>query len=144
MRFIIIPRPDPSAAKTGPEEPHDEKVFAAYMKFNEDMHKAGVLIAAEGLNPVAPGALVTTARGKRTVVDGPFTESKELIGGFYLLEVPSREEAIAWALRSPLGLGGDEVLEIHQMTELSDLPPRYREIIAEVAPTWSAFLTRGR
>ncbi len=142
MRFLIIPKPDPSKAKPAASGAFDEKVFAAYMKFNEDMARAGVLVASEGLNPDGAHARVVISGGKRTLVDGPFTEAKELLGGFYLIDVRSKEEAIEWAKRSPIGLGGDEVLEIHQMTELADLPPRFREIIADVAPTWSSKLWR--
>lgn len=142
MRFMITAAPGPNDAKAQADAPLDERLFAEYMKFNEDMMKAGVLIAAEGLNPDGKGARVEISGGKRAVVDGPFAETKELIGGFYLIEVASREEAIEWALRCPVGLGHDEILTIHQMTELSDIPPRLREIIAEVAPTWSASLSR--
>jgi len=146
MRFIMIPKPGPideSRAKAGAETPFDEKVFAAYMKYNEDLHEAGVLVASEGLNPAGTGARITLSRGKRTLVDGPFTETKELIAGFYLIEVKSREEAIEWALRCPTGHGGDEVLELHQLTELQDIPPRFREIIAEVAPRWCRSFTKS-
>jgi hypothetical protein len=142
MRFLIIPKPDSTEAKAEASGAFDEKVFAAYMKFNEDMTRAGVLIAAEGLNPAGAHARVAISGGKRMLVDGPFTEAKEVLGGFYLIEVKSKEEAIEWARRCPVGLGGDEVLEIHQMTELTDLPPRFREIIAAVAPTWSTKLWR--
>jgi len=142
MRFLIIPKPDASQPKPEASGALDEKVFAAYMKFNEDMTRAGVLIASEGLNPEGAHARVVISRGKRTPLDGPFTEAKELIGGFYLIEVKSKEEAIEWARRCPVGFGGDEVLEIHQMTGLADLPQRLREIIADVAPTWSSKLWR--
>jgi hypothetical protein len=72
-------------------------------------------------------------------VDGPFTESKELVGGFYLIEVKSREEAVEWAMRCPIGRG-HEVLEIRQLTAPEDLPVELRRKIAEVAPTWSSLL----
>ena len=75
-----------------------------------------VLVASEGLNPGAPGARVAIAKGKRYLVDGPFAESKELVGGFYIIEVASLEEAIQWALRAPTGLGTDDILEIRQLT----------------------------
>jgi hypothetical protein len=144
MRFMITAAPGPNEARPDPSAPFDEKLFAAYMKFNEDMAKAGVLVVAEGLNPEGKSARVGVSGGKRAVLDGPFTESKELVGGFYLIEVASREEAIEWALRCPIGLGTDEVLTIHQMTEASDIPARYLEIIAQVAPTWSASWSRPR
>lgn len=145
MRFMITSAPDPDAPKPAADAPPpDEKVLRAHMKFNEDMHKAGVLIASEGLNPAAKSARVGVSGGKRTVLDGPFVETKELIGGFYLIEVASREEAIAWALRCPTGLGFDEILTIHQMTTAADLPPEMLKLIAEAAPTWSASFTQAR
>jgi hypothetical protein len=81
-------------------------------------------------------------KGKRAVVDGPFAESKELVGGFYLLEVKSLEEAIEWALRCPTGLGFDDVLELRPLTEASDLPPAVLDLIRSAAPTWSAAFHR--
>ena len=144
MRFIITAAPDPNRSKSETDAPPDEKVLAAYMKFNEDMHKAGVLIASEGLNPAGQGARIGVSRGKRVVLDGPFTETKELVGGFYLIEVKSREEAIEWALRCPVGLGTDDVLTILQMTEASDIPPEMMKIITEAAPTWAASFVKSK
>ena len=138
MRFIITTRPGENSVPLAPDAPFDEALLATYMKFNEDMHKAGVLVAAEGLNPAGRGARVQVKNGKRTVVDGPFAESKELVGGFYILEVPSLEEAIAWALRAPMGLGFDDVMEIRPLTSESDLPREMVELVKKVAPTWSA------
>lgn len=137
MRFMITAAPDPNRPTSEAHAPPDDKLIADYMKFNEDMHKAGVLIASEGLNPAGKGARVGISGGKRAVLDGPFVESKELVGGFYLIEVKSREEAIEWALRCPVGLGSDDILTILQMTEASDLPPEMMKIVREAAPTWS-------
>ena len=142
MRFLITAAPDPNASSAG--APPDEKLVAAYMRYNEDMHKAGVLVASEGLSPGRKGARVGVSAGKRVVLDGPFTESKELVGGFYLIDVQSLDEAIAWALRSPTGLGSDDVLTIHPMTEASDLPPEMVKIITDAAPTWSAAWRKPR
>lgn len=142
MRFIITA--SAGETKTGGDPEFDEKLFVAYMKFNEEMHQAGVLVASEGLNPAAPGARVAVTKGKRAVVDGPFTESKELVGGFYVIEVNSLDEAIQWALRCPSGMGVDDVLEIRQLTGASDLPPEILKIITAAAPTWSATLTKPR
>jgi hypothetical protein len=144
MRFMITAAPDPSAPKPAADAPFDEKLMAAYMKYNEDMYKAGVLIVSEGLNPAGQGARLGISAGKRAVIDGPFTESKELIGGFYLIEVGSREEAIAWALRCPTGLGSDDILTILQMTEATDIPPEMMKIILEAAPTWGATFARSK
>lgn len=138
MRFVITAQPGKNSKPPDPDAPFDEKLFAAYMKFNEEMYKAGVLEAAEGLNPNGQGARVEVTRGKRVVVDGPFTESKELIGGFYIVNVKSLDEAIQWALRCPSGLGFDDVLEIRPLTEEADIPPDLREVVKAAAPTWSA------
>jgi len=144
MRYIITAQAGADQTNAGTEAGFDEKLFVAYMKFNEEMHKAGVLIASEGLNPAAPGARVEVSRGKRHVVDGPFAESKELVGGFYIIEVKSLDEAIKWALRAPSGLGTDDVLEIRQLTGANDIPPRLLDIIRSAAPTWSASVWQGR
>lgn len=137
MKFLITAAPDPEAKKTASDAPFDEQLFAAYMKFNEDMQKAGVLVASEGLNPSKRGARIGVKDGKRVVLDGPFVESKELVGGFYLIDVPSREDAIAWALRAPHGMGSDDVLTVHPLTDASDIPPELVALIQKVAPTWS-------
>jgi hypothetical protein len=144
MRFIITAQA--SADGKAAEQPadFDTEFFKAYMRFNEEMHQAGVLVASEGLNPAAKGARVAVANGKRHVVDGPFAESKELVGGFYLIEVDSLEEAIQWALRAPSGFGSDDVLEIRQLTGAEDLPPELLKLIAEAAPTWSASAWQSR
>lgn len=144
MRFIITAQAgaDKAAAEQAPA--FDPDLFKAYMRFNEEMHRAGVLVASEGLNPAAPGARIAVARGKRHVVDGPFTESKELVGGFYLIEVDSLEEAVQWALRAPSGSGADDILEVRQLTGSDDLPPELLRLIAEAAPTWSAAAWQSR
>jgi Uncharacterized protein conserved in bacteria len=144
MRFIITAQPGKNSKHPDMDAPFDEKLFTAYMKFNEEMYKAGVLIAAEGLNPGGSGARIEVTKGKRMVVDGPFAESKELVGGFYIVDVKSREEAIEWALRCPSGLGFDDVLEIRALTGESDIPPNLRELIETAAPTWSASLRNLR
>ncbi len=138
MRFIITAQAGTDDTTSRPQAAFDEKLFAAYMKFNEDMHTAGVLIASEGLNPAAAGARVAVLQGRRHVVDGPFAESKELIGGFYIIDVKSLDEAIQWALRAPCGSGIDDVLEIRQLTGAGDLSAELLGIIRAVAPTWSA------
>src|SRR5688572_27571676 len=101
MKFIITAQPGPDSPRPDPNAPFDEALFTAYMKYNEEMYRAGVLVAAEGLNPAGTGARIAVKKGRRTVVDGPFTESKELVGGFYIVEVPTLEDAVGWALRSP-------------------------------------------
>ena len=144
MRFIITAQPGKSSTQPGLDAPFDEELFTAYMRFNEEMHQAGVLVAAEGLRPSCPGARIEVTNGKRVVVDGPFAESKELVGGFYIVDVKSRDEAIAWALRCPSGLGFDDVLEIRALTGEADIPPHVLELIRTAAPTWSASLSTTR
>jgi hypothetical protein len=144
MRFIITARPGDDTKPADPNAPLDEKLFSEYMRFNEDMHKAGVLVAAEGLNPAGKAARVEVKKGRRAVVDGPFTESKELVGGFYILDVPSLEVAIEWALRAPSGLRFDDVLEIRQLTGEEDVPPHLLDLVKKAAPTWSATFTKTR
>ena len=144
MRFIITAQAGTDETKASTQAGFDEELFAAYMRFNEEMHKAGVLVASEGLNPAARGARVAVSKGKRYLVDGPFAESTELVGGFYILDVKSLDEAIQWALRAPSGLGTDDVLEIRQLTGAGDIPPEILEIIKAAAPTWSASVWQAR
>jgi hypothetical protein len=146
MRFIITAGPGDTKAEApvGPDGGFDQELFAQYMKFNEDLLEAGVLIASEGINPGRKGARVGVAAGKRTVVDGPFTETKELIGGFYIIEVGSLDEAISWALRCPVGLASANLLEISPLTDLDDIPRELRELSAKVAPAWTTSVTKPR
>lgn len=137
MRFIITAQSSAEKTTTDQQSEFDVELFKAYMRFNEEMHQAGVLVASEGLNPAAKGARIAVAKGKRYIVDGPFAESKELVGGFYLIEVGSLDEAIQWALRAPSGLGTDDILDIRQLTGPRDLPPEILQLITEAAPTWS-------
>lgn len=138
MRFIITA--GRGETPSDPAQPFDDDLVAAYMRFNEEMHRAGILVAAEGLNPAAPGARIVRSGGTRRVLDGPFAESKELVGGFYVIEVDSLDEAVAWALRCPVGLGTDDVLDVRALTGAGDIPPEIMRIIRAAAPTWSASL----
>lgn len=142
MRFLIASTVDPKASPPKEEPPFDEKLFAEYMRFNEDMMKAGVLVASEGLNPGSKAAQVGVVGGKRQVLDGPFAESKELVGGFYLIDVPSLEEAIKWAMRCPVGMAAADLLTVHPLTSESDIPPHIVEIAKRVAPTWTASFSK--
>jgi hypothetical protein len=136
MKFIITAHPGPDSESPAEDAPFDEALFTAYMRYNEELHKAGVLVASEGLNP-GRGARIEARRGKRAVVDGPFAESKELVGGFYILEVDSLDEAVQWALRCPVGMAAADVLEVRPLTGESDIPPNLVELIKREAPTWS-------
>jgi len=101
------------------------ELIKAMGDFNEKMVKAGVLLAADGLQPSSKGARVRFDHGKRTVIDGPFAETKELVAGFWILEVRSKEEAIEWIKRAPAPFGDGEVaeIEIRQVFEATDFPP---------------------
>ena len=101
------------------------ELIKAMGDFNEKMVKAGVLLAADGLQPSSKGARVRFEHGKRTVIDGPFAETKELVAGFWILEVRSKEEAIEWIKRAPAPFGDGEVaeIEIRQVFEATDFPP---------------------
>jgi len=109
----------------------DRQIVAEMGKFNEELVKAGVLLAAEGLHPSSKGKRVRFSGGKRTVIDGPFTETKELIAGFWLWQVRSLEEAIEWVKRCPCPFKGDAEIEIRQVFEAEDfcgqLTPELKE-----------------
>lgn len=117
MRFMIIVRAtaDSEAGKMPSQE-----LLTEMGKYNEQLVNAGVLLAAEGLHPSARGARVKFEGSKRTVVDGPFAETKELIAGFWLIQVKSREEAIEWVRRCPNPFEGDSEIEIRQVLEMED------------------------
>ncbi len=118
MRFMIIVKADKnSEAGVLP----DQKILSEMGKFNEQLVKAGVMLAGEGLHPSSKGARMHFSGTKRTVIDGPFTESKELIAGFWLWQVKSKDEAIEWLKRAPFD-GGTEV-EIRQVFEADDFGP---------------------
>jgi hypothetical protein len=96
-------------------------------KFNDSMSKAGVLLSLDGLTPPGKAARVSFAGGKPRVTDGPFAEAKEMVGGFWMIQVRSREEAVEWARRAPM-LDGD-IIEIRQVQELADVPEDLRKAI---------------
>jgi hypothetical protein len=117
MRFMVMVKANKDTeAGVMPSE----KLLTEMGKFNEELVKAGVLLAAEGLQPSSKGARVKFSGTKRTVVDGPFPESKELIAGFWLWQVKSKEEAIEWVKRCPNPLEGEAEIEIRQVFEADD------------------------
>jgi hypothetical protein len=122
MRFMLLVK---STAESEAGHVPDEGVFAAMATYNEELAKAGVLLAAEGLHPSSNGARVRFAGSSRTVVDGPFTETKELIAGFWLIQVRSREEAIEWVKRCPAPFQGEAEIELRQVYG----PDDYAEVI---------------
>jgi hypothetical protein len=120
MRFMVLVKADKNTeAGVLP----DEKLLAEMGKYNEELVKAGVLLAGEGLHPSSKGARVKFSGGERTVIDGPFTEAKELVAGFWLFQVKSKEEAIEWVKRCPNPTGTEAEIEIRQVFEASDFGP---------------------
>ena len=126
MRFMVIVKANAdSEAGVLP----DEKILTAMGRFNEQLVQAGVMLAGEGLQASSKGARVRFSGGKQTVIDGPFAETKELIAGFWLLEVRSKQEAIEWVKRAPFG-EGDEI-EIRQVFEADDFGPAFTPELQE-------------
>lgn len=127
MRFMMLMIPK-GYEKAAPGTMPDAKAVEAMMKYNEELQKAGVLLALDGLHPPAMGARVSFSGGKPAVTDGPFIESKEVLGGYWMIQVGSKEEAIAWAKRCP---GSDnEVIEIRQVQEFEDFPAEVQKAAA--------------
>ncbi len=119
MRFMMLMIPKGYETAQPGEMPSAEAV-AAMMKYNESLKKAGVLLALDGLHPPSMGARVSFPDGRPHVTDGPFAEVKEVLGGYWMIQVRSREEAIEWAKRCPAS--ANEVIEIRQVQELADFP----------------------
>jgi hypothetical protein len=119
MRFMVLV---PASKESEAGQLPSTEMLQAMGKFNEEMVKAGILLAADGLAPSSKGARIRFEGDKRTVIDGPFTESKELIAGFWIIQVRSKEEAIEWMKRAPCFNGGVE-LEIRQLHEAKDFGP---------------------
>jgi hypothetical protein len=141
MRFMMLMIPkgyEKAAAGAMP----DAKAVAAMMKYNESLQKAGVLLALDGLHPPAMGARVSFSGGKAKVTDGPFSEAKEVLGGYWMIQVKSKAEAIEWASRCP---GSDnEVIEVRQVQEFSDFPADVKEVAAKYPEMQSEFGQRGK
>jgi hypothetical protein len=128
MRFMVMVRATKdSEAGVMP----DEKLLADMGKFNEELVKAGVMLAGEGLQPSSKGARVRFSGTKRTVIDGPFAETKELIAGFWMWQVKSREEAIAWVRRCPNPFAGESEIEIRQVFEAEDFGKEFTPELRE-------------
>lgn len=129
MRFMMLMHPGP-AAETGAVP--DEKTVGEMMKYNEELQQAGVLLALDGLQPTAKGARLALRGGKKTITDGPFSESKELVGGYWMIQCRSRDEALEWLRRVPLH---DEraFVELRQVFELTDFSPELQEIAKPLA-----------
>lgn len=135
MRFmmLMIPKGYESAQ---PGTVPDAKAVEAMMKYNEALQKAGVLLALDGLHPPSMGARVSFAGGKPKVTDGPFAEAKEVLGGYWMIRVKSRDEAIEWAKRCP---GSEnEIVEIRQVQEMEDFPEDVQKAAAGFSEMQSA------
>jgi hypothetical protein len=129
MRFMLLVKADKdSEAGVMP----DEKLLTDMGKYNDELVKAGVMLAGEGLQPSSKGARVKFSGGKRTVVDGPFAEAKELVAGFWLIQVKSKEEAIEWVKRCPNPMPGTEAeIEIRQIFEAEDFGAEFTPELRE-------------
>lgn len=130
MRFMMLMLPKGYESAAPGTMPETEAV-AAMMKYNESLHAAGVLVSCEGLHPPSVGARVSFRTGKPLVTDGPFAEAKEVLGGFWIINVKSRDEAIAWAARCPGG--PNETIEVRQIQEMEDFPADVQKVAANFA-----------
>jgi hypothetical protein len=130
MRFmmLMIPLGYETAA---PDVKLDPERATAMMKYNEALQDAGVLITLDGLHPPSMGARVSFATGKPVVTDGPFTEAKEVLGGYWMIDVASRDEAIAWAKKCPVS--ENEIIEIRQVQEMADFSDDVQQALAGFA-----------
>jgi len=126
--MLMIPK---GYEKAEPGATPDPKTVAAMTKYNQSLQQAGVLLALDGLHPPSMGARVSFSGGKPKVTDGPFAEAKEVVGGYWIIQVKSKEEAIQWASRCP---GSDnEVIEVRQVQEFSDFPAEVKEAAGQFA-----------
>jgi hypothetical protein len=130
MRFMMLMIPK-GYEKAEPGTMPDAEAVAAMMRYNESLQKAGVLLALDGLHPPSTGARVSFSGGKPKVTDGPFAEAKECIGGYWMIQVRSKEEAVAWASRCPAS--DNEVIEVRQVQEMADFPADVKEAAAGFA-----------
>jgi hypothetical protein len=119
MRFMMLMIPK-GYAQASPDARPDAKAVEAMMKYNEELAKAGVLISLDGLHPPAAATRVAFAGGRPKVTDGPFAEAREVLGGYWMIDVKSKHEAVDWATRCPAAAG--DVIEIRQVFEMSDFP----------------------
>lgn len=127
MRFMMLMIPK-GYERAEPGAMPDAGAVEAMMKYNEALQKAGVLLALDGLHPPSMGARISFTGGRPQVTDGPFAEAKEVLGGYWMIQVKSREEAIAWAKRCPAS--ENEVIEVRQVQEFSDFPPDVQKAAA--------------
>lgn len=136
MRFMMLMIPKGYETAAPGTMPDDPKAVEAMMRYNEELQKAGVLLALDGLHPPSMGARVSFAGGRPRVIDGPFPEAKEVIGGYWMIEVRSKEEAIEWAKRCPAS--ENEVIEVRQVQEFADFPPEVQAVLANFSDSQAA------
>lgn len=129
MRFMMLMFPKGYASAPAGTLP-DLKAVEEMMKYNATLKKAGVLLALDGLHPPAMGARIHFDGGTSTVVDGPFAEAKEVLGGYWLIAVKSKDEAVEWARRCPAGDGN--VIELRQVQDLADFPRDVQQVVARL------------
>ena len=127
MRFMMLVIPK-DYEKSAPDAAPDAKDVERMMKYNEELAKAGVLLSLDGLKPPSAGVRVSFSGGKPKVTDGPFAEAKECVGGYWMIQVKSKQEAIEWAKRAPMPDG--ETIEVRQVQEMEDFPPDVRAAVA--------------
>lgn len=111
--------------KASPDAMPSAESVAAMSKYNESLTRAGVLLSLDGLHPPSAGARISFSHGKPTITDGPFSEAKEVVGGYWMIQVKSKAEAIEWASRCPAG--DNEVIEVRQVFEMADFPPELQQ-----------------
>jgi hypothetical protein len=128
MRFMMLMIPG-GYEKAAPGAMPDAKAVEAMMKYNESLQKAGVLLALDGLHPPSMGARISFSGGKARVSDGPFAEAKEVLGGYWMIQVKSRQEAIEWASRCPAS--DTETIEVRQVIEFSEFPADVQQAAAK-------------
>ncbi|CAN5676922.1 YciI family protein [soil metagenome] len=141
MRFMMLVIPggyEDAAPGTTPDAEGVERMMA----YNEQLQKAGVLLALDGLHPPSMGFRVSYSGGKATVKDGPFAEAKEVVGGYWMIDVASREEAVEWARKAPMG--DNEIIEVRQVQEFEDFPEDVQEKVGDFELGDPETRSRGR
>jgi len=128
MRFMMLVFPE-GYEKAAPGTKPDPQAIVRMGKYNESLQKAGVLLELNGLHPPSMGARVAFTGGKAHVTDGPFIAAKEVVGGYWMIQVKSKEEAIEWASRAPMS--DNETIEIRQVHEMSEFPPEVHKAAAD-------------
>jgi hypothetical protein len=135
MRFMMLMLPK-GYEQAAPGTIPDAKAVLAMMKYNEELQRAGVLLALEGLHPPSMGTRLTFAGGKPKVTDGPFAEATEVLGGFWMIQTKSKEEAIQWAARCPAS--ANETIELRQVMEMTEFPAEVQKAAAALPQTRNA------